>query len=202
VATKSLGVSDPASALLIAAFGNGIGLAIGISATMAVSGGVLNPAVAIGLLVGGKLTAREVVPYIIAEVVGATIAGGLLLAVAPSQFGNPVHWGSPALAPSIGTLQGLLFELVMTFFLVFVVYGTAVDSRAPKIAGFGIGLLVMTDVLVGGPFTGAAMNPARAIGPMIAAGFFPGYWWIYWVGPIIGAILAGAVYHYVFEERM
>ncbi len=118
VATQYLGVTDPGSALLIAALGNGIGLAVGISLTMAVSGGVLNPAVAIGLWVGGKLSGRDVIPYIIAEIVGAVIAGGLLLAVAPSAIGKAVHWGAPTLSSSITVAQGLLFELIMTFFLV------------------------------------------------------------------------------------
>ena len=201
VATQYLGVNNPGSGLLIAALANGIGLGVAISATMAVSGGVLNPAVAVGLSVGGTLPAREVIPYIVAEVLGAAFAVGLLVAVAPAAIGKAVHWGSPTLATSITSLQGMLFELVMTFFLVFMVYGTAVDGRAPKIAGFGIGLIVLTDVLVGGPFTGAAMNPARAMGPMIAGLFFPGYWWIYWVGPVIGGILAGLAYHYIMEEK-
>jgi MIP family channel proteins len=200
VATKALGITDPGSALVIAALANGLGLAIGISTTMGVSGGALNPAVAIGLFVGRKLPGRDVIPYIIAELVGAIIAGGLLIAVTPNALGTAVNWGAPTIASSISVAQGLLFELVMTFFLVLAVYGTAVDERAPKIAGFGIGLVVLGDVLVGGVFTGAAMNPARAMGPMVAGLFFPSYWWIYWVGPIIGAILAALVYHYVLEK--
>ena len=93
----------------------------------------------------------------------------------------------------------------MTFLLVTAVYGTIVDKRAPKIAGFGVGLIVLADVLVGGPFTGAAMNPARAMGPMIAGLVtgvsFPSYWYIYWVGPLIGAILAGLLYSRVLEDK-
>ena len=200
IASQYLGITEPGSALLIAALANGIGLAIGISATLAVSGGVLNPAVAIGLLVGGKLHARDVIPYIVAELVGATIAAGLLAVVAPSSIASAVHLGAPTLSSGISSLQGMLFELVMTFLLVFTVYGTIVDSRAPKIAGLGVGLIVIADVLAGGAFTGAAMNPARAMGPMIAGLFFPSYWYIYWVGPIIGAILAGLVYHYALEK--
>ncbi|MCL4517941.1 MAG: aquaporin [Thaumarchaeota archaeon] len=201
LATKSLGITDPGSALLIAALANGIGLGTAISITLAISGGALNPAVTVGLLVGGKLPARDVIPYIVAELVGATIAGGVLVAVAPSSLGSAVHYGSPTLGANISALQGMLFELVMTFFLVLAVYGTIVDSRAPKIAGFGVGLAVLTDVLAGGPFTGAAMNPARAMGPMIAGLFFPSYWYVYWVGPLLGGILAGLVYHYVLEKN-
>ncbi|MGI0092086.1 MAG: MIP/aquaporin family protein [Nitrososphaerales archaeon] len=200
VATQYLGITDPGSALLIAALANGLGLGIAISATMAIGGGVLNPAVALGLWVGRKLRGREVIPYIIAEVAGATIAGGILVALFPSAVGSAVHWGAPTLSNAISVAQGMLLELVMTFFLVLAVYGTVIDARAPKIAGFGVGIIVLADVLVGGPFTGAAMNPARAIGPMIAGLFFPGYWYIYWVGPIIGGILAGLVYHHVLEK--
>jgi aquaporin TIP len=201
VATQYLGISDPGSALLIAAFANGLGLAVGISITMGISGGVLNPAVTVGLLLGRKLPARDVIPYIIAQVVGATIAVLLLIASSPSSAGAGAHWGAPTLSSSISVVQGTLLELVMTFILVLSVFGTAVDSRAPKIGGFGVGLVVVADVLVGGPFTGAAMNPARAMGPMIASLSFPGYWYIYWIGPLIGASLAGLIYNRILDNK-
>jgi len=92
-------------------------------------------------------------------------------------------------------------ELVLTFFLILAVYGTIVDRRAPKIAGFGVGLVVVADVLTGGPFTGAAMNPARATGPMLASLTFPSYWYAYWIGPVIGGVLAGLVYSQFVENR-
>jgi aquaporin Z len=88
-------------------------------------------------------------------------------------------------------------ELVMTLVLLTAVFGTAVSSGAPEIGGFGIGLAVLADVLLGGPFTGAAMNPARAMGPMLAGGFYPSYWYIYWVGPVLAAIAVGLVYRYI-----
>ena len=199
VATQYAGVFDPGASLLIAALANGLGLAIGISATMGISGGALNPAVTVGLWLGKKLRAKDVVPYIIAELVGATIAGLLLMAVSPSNAGQLVHWGTPSLS-GITVAQGTLFELVMTFLLVMAVYGTIIDKRAPKIGGFGVGLIVLADVLTGGPFTGAAMNPARAMGPMIASLSFPSYWYIYWIGPLIGAALAGLIYNRVLEK--
>jgi aquaporin TIP len=197
-------VPDPRAGLLVAALANGIGLAVAISATMGISGGHLNPAVSIGLLMGRKVRGKDVIPYIISQLAGAIVASLLLITVLPSIPGNAVDWGAPALN-SISTAQGTVFELLMTFFLVLGVYGTAVDKRAPKIGGFGIGLIVLTDVLVGGPFTGAAMNPARAMGPMIAGlvnGLsFPSYWYIYWIGPLIGAALAGLVYSRVLEDK-
>src|SRR5579862_3100967 len=127
VASQLIGATG-GTALLIGAFGIGIGLAIAISTTMSVSGGALNPAVTIGLWVGKKLPGRDVVPYIIAEVVGATLAGVLLTAIMPSSLGKAVNWGSPSLNSSITVEQGLLLELVMTFFLVMAVYGTVVDG--------------------------------------------------------------------------
>jgi aquaporin Z len=109
-------------------------------------------------------------------------------------------YGSPILSPSISIAQGIILELVMTFFLVFVIFATAVDKRATQLGGFPINLTVTANVLVGGPFTGAAMNPARAIGPEFAALNFS-YWYIYWIGPIIGGIIAAIVYNYVFLNR-
>jgi len=198
VATGVLGFSNPGASLLIAALGNGLGLAVAVSITMGISGGVLNPAVTIGLFLGKKLKGKDVLPYIIAQLVGATLAGAVLVALVSSSYGS--GYGAPSLYSGISIGQGILFELVMTFFLVLAVYGTIVDKRAPKIAGFGVGLMVVADVLAGGPFTGAAMNPARAMGPMIASLTIPSYWWIYWIGPIVGAGLAGLVYNRVLEK--
>ncbi len=197
----SLGRQDPASSLLIAALGNGLGLGMAVSATMGISGGVLNPAVALGLLVGKKLAPRDVVPYILAELAGAILAGLALVVSFPSSLGTPVNWGAPTLNQVLNSWQGIGIEALLTFVLVIAVYGTAVDARAPRIGGLGIGLALLADVLVGGNLTGAAMNPARAMGPMIAGAFFPSYWYIYWVGPIIGAVAAGIVYVFVIESR-
>lgn len=188
------------SSLLVAAFANGLGLAMAVSATMGVSGGALNPAVAVALWVGKKLPSQELGPYILAELVGAIAAGMALVASFPAALGSRVQWGSPSLSGALSVWQGIAVEALLTFVLIIAVYGTAVDPRAPRIGGLGIGLAVLTDVLVGGTLTGAAMNPARAYGPMIAGGFFPDYWYIYLVGPIIGAIVAGLIYRYVIES--
>lgn len=196
IGTKALGLSDPAASLLVAALANGIGLAVAVSATMGVSGGSLNPAVTLALFVAKKLPARDVIPYIIAELAGATLAALALAASVPRGLGIAVNLGSPTLAPFISPAQGTLLELLMTFFLVLAVFGTAVSPRAPKIGGLGIGLAVVADVFLGGPFTGAAMNPARAMGPMLASLFLPSYWYIYWVGPVIGGVIVGVFYRY------
>ena len=201
VAAQSLGASDPSSLLLLGALANGLGLAVAVSATMAVSGGSLNPAVTLALAVARKIPAKDVVPYIVAELAGALLAGLALVYAFPSQLGGAVNWGSPSLASGVSVGTGTMIELLMTFVLMFAIYGTAVDSRAPKIGGFGIGLAVLADVLAGGPFTGAAMNPARAMGPMIASGFIPSYWFVYWLGPVVGAVLAAVAYKYAVEGK-
>jgi MIP family channel proteins len=194
------GALDPGASLLIGAFANGIGLAVAVSATMGISGGHLNPAVTIGLWLGKKTPAKDVIPYIIAQLVGATIAGLVLISVLPSIIGSNANWGAPRIN-TITVAQGTALELVMTFLLVLAVYGTAVDKRAPKVGGFGIGMIVLGDVLVGGPFTGAAMNPARAMGPMLASLTLPSYWYIYWIGPVIGSVLASLIYSRFIESK-
>jgi MIP family channel proteins len=186
--------------LLIAALANGVGLAIAVSITMGVSGGHLNPAVTIGMLVTRRIRGLEALGYIVAQVVGAVIAGLILRGLIPSPVGSVVHYGAPSLSPTTTILGGIAFEAVMTFVLLSAVFGTAVDPRAPKIGGFGIGLAVFLDVLVGGPYTGAMMNPARAIGPEVAAGYFSA-WYVYWVGPIVGGIVASLVYEYAIMPR-
>jgi MIP family channel proteins len=203
--TTALVGPGSASSLLIAALANGLGLAVAVSATMAISGGVLNPAVTIGLFIGNKLPAKDVLPYVLVELGGAITAGLALVATFPAALGNAAGWGAPSLGGGLNVGQGVLLEALLTFVLVTAVYGTAVDSRAPHIGGLGIGLAVVADVLVAGPLTGAAMNPARAMGPMLAALVagqgFPGYWYIYWIGPILGAIAAGGVYAYFLESE-
>jgi len=197
VGTASLLSPASGTGILVAALANGLGLAVAVSATMGISGGVLNPAVAVSLWVGKKLPSKELFPYIAAELVGATLAAAALVASFPSAMGNAVAWGSPTLSGVLNQWQGMTIEALLTFVLVFAVYGTAVDSRAPRIGGLGIGLAVLADVLVSGNLTGAAMNPARAYGPMIAGGFFPGYWYIYLIGPMVGGALAGLAYKYL-----
>lgn len=195
------GSTDPAAGLIVAALANGLGLAVAVTATMGTSGGVLNPAVGLGLLLGGKLRLKEFVGYTVVELVGAVAAGAALVLSFPSSLGTPVNWGSPSLSSILGVGQGIGIEALLTFVLVLAVFGTAVDARAPKIGGLGIGLAVVADVLVAGNLTGAAMNPARALGPMIAGSFLPNYWYIYIVGPAIGAAVAGLAYRYLVETK-
>ncbi len=180
--------------LLDVALANGLGLGIGITATMAVSGGALNPAVTIGLWSLGKLKARIAILYIIAELVGAIVAAALLAWLVPGAVAS----GTPAPGSGITGLQAAGIETILTFLLMTAVLTTAVDPRAAKIGGFGVGLVVVFDVLVAGPLTGAAMNPARAFGPELISGVWSAAW-AYWVGPIAGALVAALIYRYFLQ---
>src|SRR5206468_6523941 len=133
----------------------------------------LNPAVTLGLLVGGKIEGKRASAYWVSQLAGAVIAAGLvgLLLQSGERTGREiVAAGTPALGKGATGFQSIGIEAVLTFFLVFVVYGSAVDVRAPKIGGLAIGLTIALDILLGGPFTGAAMNPARTFGPAIVGG--------------------------------
>lgn len=195
--------------LLAIALAHGLTIAVMVSATGAISGGHLNPAVTFGLWVGGKIDSKGMVAYWIAQLAGASAAAFLLLFLLTGQIdpaGAPlantiIAKGTPDLpAKGVTFIQGVLIEAVLTFFLVFVVYGTAVDARAPRIGGLAIGLTVALDILFGGPFTGGAMNPARTFGPALASGHWNNQI-IYWIGPLLGGGLAGLIYgRYLIKE--
>ncbi|HZS89622.1 MAG TPA: MIP/aquaporin family protein [Chloroflexota bacterium] len=175
------------------ALAHGLALSIMISAFGATSGGHFNPAVTASFLVTRRIKIDTAIYYILAQLVGGTLAGLALRAVFPESIWRVTHLGSPALAPGVSVGTAIFLEAVLTFFLVLAVFGTAVDARAPKIGGFGIGLTVMMDILVGGPLTGAAMNPARAFGPQLASGFWSD-WYVFWIGPVIGGVVAALLY--------
>ena len=193
-------ITHGASGLVGIALAHGLTIAVMVSATAAVSGGHLNPAVTVAALVGGKIDARAAAGYIIAQCLGAAAAAALITLAVPAQVLSAVNMGTPALGAGVSAGEGVVTEAVLTFFLAFVVYGTAIDNRAPKVGGLFIGLTVTLDILMGGPITGAAMNPARHLGPALLGGGFANAW-IYWVGPLIGGVLAGLVYHNVLESR-
>lgn len=183
------------------ALAHGLALAVAISMFGAISGGHFNPAVTLGLWVANKHPRERVLTYWAAQAVGAIVAG-VFLRIAFDHVpaaADATHLGTPTLAPGLPVLTGIFIELVLTVFLVWAVFGTAVSPQAPRIAGFGIGLTVTADILVGGPLTGAAMNPARWLGPAIAAGFFDS-WFVYVIGPFAGAALAGLSYRYLFSS--
>jgi MIP family channel proteins len=200
-AIYNLGSLPGGGGLLGIALAHGLAIAVMVSATGAISGGHLNPAVTFGLLLGGKICPSRSVAYIIAQLAGATAAAFLcahLLGMDAVKTGTPdIPMNATAaaenLAPKVSMGQAIVIEAVLTFFLVFVVYGSAVDARAPKIGGLAIGLTVALDILFGGPLTGAAMNPARTFGPALVSGHWANHI-VYWVGPLLGGGLAGLIY--------
>jgi MIP family channel proteins len=176
--------------LLGVALAHGLAIAVMVSATGHISGGHLNPAVTFGAWVGGKIGTNDAVRYWASQLIGATAAAFVCLGL----FGRSVVVdGTPQLGGGTSAGAGIVIEAILTFFLVFVVFGTGIDSRGPKIGGLAIGLTVALDILFGGPLTGAAMNPARTFGPALAASFWEAHY-IYWIGPLIGGGLAGWVY--------
>ncbi len=183
--------------LLGVALAHGLAIAVMVSATMHISGGHLNPAVTFGAWVGKKIPTDQAIRYWAAQLIGAIVAAFTCLML----FGRAVvDDGTPTLHGGIGAVSGIVIEAVLTFFLVFVVYGTAIDPRAPKIGGLAIGLAIAMDILFGGPFTGASMNPARSFGPALAASEWSTHY-VYWIGPLIGGGFAGWGYKEFLLEK-
>ncbi|MGI0133537.1 MAG: aquaporin, partial [Candidatus Micrarchaeaceae archaeon] len=168
--------------LFIFAAATGIALAIAVTIAAGISGGHINPAVTLGFWVTGRITAKHAAGYIIAQVIGAIIAAAILFSTFPALFGNVVHWGTPALAQGISVTNAIAIEGVLTFFLVLTVFGTLVDRRNVKVGGLAVGLTQFMAILAGGVFTGAVLNPARAIGPAIISMTFTN-WYVWWIGP-------------------
>jgi MIP family channel proteins len=185
--------------LVAIALAHGLAIAIMVSIMAQISGGVFNPAIQVALWVTGKMpTARSGV-YIVAQLLGAVAAAYLLRYLLPTTQYDAVTGGIPAVATGFALGKAVVLEAVLTFFLVWSVFGTAVDERGSfaKTAGFTIGLVITIDIFVGGAYTGAAMNPARWFGPALATNDWAN-WWVWIVGPIAGGIIAGVAYWYLY----
>jgi aquaporin Z len=178
------------------ALAHGLTIGVMVAATAAISGGHLNPAVTIALAVTKKIDAMNAVGYIVAQCLGAVVAAALIKVALPAALLSSVGMGTPALAGDVTGTMGILIEAVLTFFLVFVIYGTAVDPRGPGLAPLFIGLTIVLGILMGGPFTGAAINPARHLGPALMGGGGRDIL-VYWIGPVSGAVVAALLYHHV-----
>jgi len=209
------------SAMLAAGFPDlgigfvGVSLAFGLTVvTMAyaighISGCHLNPAVSIGLWVGGRFEAKELVPYIVAQVLGGIAGAGILYLIVSNQadfsgVGGFAANGFGEHSPGGYNMNAaLITEIVMTFIFLFVILGTT-HSKAPKyLAGLAIGLCLTLIHLVSIPVTNTSVNPARSTSQAIFAegGWAMGQLWLFWVAPIVGAILAGIVYKYLSPEN-
>lgn len=183
--------------VLSVALAHGLILALLVSATMAISGGHLNPAVTTGFLVTRRIDPMMAIIHWIAQFLGAIIAAYMLKALMPSAVAQVTLLGGQRISSDTTLLQAIGLEAIATFFLVFVVFGTAVDKRGPKLGGMAIGLTVAADILAIGPLTGGSMNPARSFGPAVVTHVFEGQT-AYWVGPILGGVVAALLYDRLF----
>jgi aquaporin TIP len=191
---------DASYGILGVALAHGLVMAVMVTAVMGISGGHLNPAVTLGLLAARRTDLRSAGAYIVAQLLGAVLAALLIKVVYPLGVVRPMSLGTPAIANSIQFHQAIVLEGVMAFFLVSAVFGTCVNPAAPRLGGLGIGLALMFDVLVGGPLTGAAVNPARAFGPALVSGQWVAHA-VYWVGPIAGGVLAALLWEHVLLKE-
>ncbi|MBC7791249.1 MAG: aquaporin [Anaerolineae bacterium] len=178
------------------ALAHGLILAAIVTATMRFSGH-LNPAVTIGFVVTRRIAPLLAGIFIVAQLLAAMSAAYVLKSVYPDAAFMAARGGGQYVSEGVTSGQAYLLEGIATFLLMFVVFGTAADPKAPKVGGLAIGFTVAADILAIGPLTGASMNPARSFGPAVASGFYEGHL-IYWVGPIIGAIAAALLYDTLF----
>ena len=181
------------------ALAHGLVIAVMVSAVGFISGGHFNPAVTLGFLVTRRIAPALAVLYWVVQFGAATIAALLLKWVLPNAIENQSHLGVPALGGGIGSGGAVVIEAVLTFFLVWVVFATAVDPRGTfqQIAGLAIGFTISLDILMGGVLTGAAMNPARAFGPQLVGNHWS-HFWIWYVGPLAGGVIAASLYELLY----
>jgi MIP family channel proteins len=188
--------------LLGVALAHALVLGVMVSSFGHISGGHFNPAVTISVWVAGKIETARAGVYIAAQLVGATAGAGLLRWVMPEQVWRNAHLGA-TLVSGISNGRAVLLEAILTFFLVITIFAVAIDDRGvfKSVAGIPIGLVLGFDILVGGPLTGASMNPARSFGPALVGGTWTNVW-VYVVGPVIGGLIAASLYTFVFlRER-
>ena len=175
------------------AFAHAAVLSVMVSATMNISGGHLNPAVTFAIWMSNRIKLVDGALYIVVQLAAGALGALAVKMLAPAMAGEMTSYGVPRIAGDVTLTKAILIEGVLTLFLVSAVFGTAVSPDAPKIGGFGIGTVLLFDILMGGPLTGAAMNPARAFGPALVGNDWHGHA-AYWIGPLLGAAVAGILW--------
>ncbi len=191
--------APPSVGLLIVALANGIVMAVMVTSLMRISGH-FNPAITAGLMIARRIEGYMAGIYLAGQLLGAITAAFLLKVLVPIGLFTATRGGGQVIALDVTGAQAFGLEMIATFFLVWVVFGTAIDSRAPRVGGLAIGMSVTMGILATGPLTGGSMNPARAVGPAIATGIYEGQM-IFWAGPIVGGLLAGLLYDQLFLRR-
>ena len=185
--------------LVAVALANGLAIGVMASAVGHISGGHFNPAVTFGLLVTRRIAPSLALVYWSVQLLGATAAAALLRWFFSEHIRQLTNLGSPAIGGGITTGQAVVIEAVLTFFLVWVIFASAVDPGGTfkSVAGLAIGFTIAMDVLMGGPLTGAAMNPARAFGPELLSRDWTN-WWVWYLGPLAGGGLAALAYEWLY----
>jgi aquaporin TIP len=185
--------------LVAVAFAHGLAIAVMVSAVGHISGGHFNPAVTFGFLVTRRIAPTLAAVYWSMQLAGATAAAALLRWFFEPRTRQLTNLGAPGLGGGVDHWQALVIEGILTFFLVWVVFATAVDPGGTfkSIAGLAIGLTITLDIFMGGPLTGAAMNPARAFGPELIARHWDD-WWVWYAGPLLGGALAALAYEWLY----
>ena len=182
------------------ALAQGLMLALGITATMGISGGHLNPAVTLGFLSTRRIDLKTALAYIGAQVAGGVAGAFATRFLVPNNVGRLLSDGLPIINSNIQLGGAILLEAVMTFFLMSAVMGTVINPKAPKMGGLWVGVAVIAMVLVGGPLTGAVMNPSRAFGPAVVSWIWTGQL-AFWFGPILGAVAAALLWDKVLLKE-
>jgi aquaporin TIP len=185
--------------LVSVALAHGLVIAVMVSAVGHISGGHFNPAVTLGFLVTRRLAPSLALVYWSVQLLGATAGALLLRWLFSDTVRATTNLGAPALGGGVSVWQGVVIEGVLTFFLVWVVFATAADPGGAfkSIAGMAIGLTITFDIFMGGPLTGAAMNPARAFGPELVSRHWSNAW-VWYVGPFVGGAVAALAYEWLY----
>jgi hypothetical protein len=185
--------------LIGVAIGHGLAIACLASATGAISGGHLNPAVTVAMAATKRIDPVGAITYIIAQLLGAAAAAYMASFILGPDGAAAIQGGTPALASGVSMGAGFVAEVIATFFLIFVIFGTAVDSRAPKVGAWFIGMTVTMGIFAIGPLTGGALNPARWFGPAMINKNFADVL-LYFGGPIVGALVAAFLYEFLMTN--
>ena len=188
--------------LLVEALAYGLATAVTVGALSHVSGAHLNPAITLGFWVTKRLSTVSSLVYCLAQLLGAIAAAYALVALLPESIWRPVALGTTDLAPDFTRMQGMLIEGIATLFVVLVFFASASEATSShrKSSGLAAGLAITMVALFAQPFTGASMNPARTLGPALAAHHWINHG-VYWIGPLFGGVIGAVVYDRFFAEE-
>jgi aquaporin-4 len=203
MAAALFGTTLTIEGIIMISLGHGAAIGIMIYAFGHISGAHINPAVTIAMMVTRNINVKDGAAYIGSQIIGAIAAAVAHMVILP-EAGAKVNFGTqggPSEFLNFSVASGVGVEIILTFFLVTTIFMAAVHRKAAAgMAGIAIGGMIFLLHLVGVPLTGASMNPARTLGPAIVSGYWD-FHWIYWVGPIVGAVIAGVIMQYIYVKK-